>query len=105
MPRAKEKKDGKSDDYVYSEDEEKELESSCFVTSRLKVDPETGDGICEVCGEPLSSLVEDDRKLKCKTCGMRVGIVVSHFIPRFTRRAFCMKVLFVRLSAIFARQS
>lgn len=105
MPRTKEKKSGKREDYVYSEDEEKELKWSSFVTCRLKVDPETGDGICEVCGEPLSSLVEDDRKLKCKTCGMRVGIFIGHLISRFTRRAFCMKVLFVRLSAIFARQS
>ena len=105
MPRTKETKAGKSEDYVYSEDEEKELKWSCFVTGRLKVDPETGDGICEGCGEPLSSLVEDDRKLKCKTCGMRVGVVADHFIPRFTRRAFCTKVLFVRLSAIYARQS
>ena len=43
-----------------------------LIKFRLKVDPETGESLCEVCGESLSSLVDDDRALKCKTCGMRV---------------------------------
>ena len=66
------KKSASSETTVYTEAEEEAFFSLRFLLRRLKRDPETGDEACEICGEALSTSVEGDVAIKCRTCGLKV---------------------------------
>ena len=57
---------------VYTEAQEAEFYSIGLLLRRLKRDPETGSEACEICGEALSTSVEGDVAIKCRTCGLKV---------------------------------
>lgn len=38
----------------------------------LHIDKESGETLCEICGELLSSSVDGDVPIKCKSCGLQV---------------------------------
>ena len=60
--------------YIYSDKEEEwYFLYFHYLLSSLHLDSETGEKLCEICSEPLSSSVEGDRPIKCRTCKLQVS--------------------------------
>lgn len=68
----------KSPSSVYTTKEEEWLLRLAILIYSLHIDEETGEPLCEICGELLSSSVEDDYPIKCKTCGLNVIAFIYH---------------------------
>ena len=86
------KKTSSSKKSVYTKKEEEELLLCYVFTFRLKVDPETGKQICEICSDLLSVSVEGDYPIACRKCGMKVSYQSDDIILRYIRRVFFTRV-------------
>lgn len=89
---------------VYTKEKEEKYSFSSVITCRLRIDPETGKQVCEICSDLLSVSVEGDYPITCRSCGMKVNYQIDYLIHRYIRRACCMKVLERHLCVICVKQ-